>query len=171
MQRVFQMACHQFLSGAHSCSTLSDPMDCLASMPGIAITFIAPQIFRSFLRIIAVKMITSYIYIYIYIYIFFFFFWTFVLEYSRLAGEGNGHPLQYSCWEIPRTEKLQSIGWLRVRQDWATEHSNSSWLAVLWQFQVSEGTQPYMCRYPFTPTSPSHPGCHITWSRVPRAVQ
>ena len=123
-------------------------------LPGIAITFIAPQIFRSFLRIIAVKMITSYIYIYIFF--FFFFFWTFVLEYSRLAGEGNGHPLQYSCWEIPRTEKLQSIGWLRVRQDWATEHSNSSRLAVLWQFQVSEGTQPYMCRYPFTQAATLH---------------
>ena len=32
---------------------------------------------------------------------------------ERSLGEGNGNPLQYSCWEIPRTEEpdgLQSMG-------------------------------------------------------------
>ena len=32
---------------------------------------------------------------------------------GRLLGEGNGYPLQYSCWEIPWTEEpggLQSMG-------------------------------------------------------------
>ena len=37
--------------------------------------------------------------------------------------EGDGTPLQYSCLEIPWTEepgRLQSMGSLRVRHDWAT---------------------------------------------------
>ena len=32
---------------------------------------------------------------------------------GRSPGEGNGNPLQYSCWEIPRTEEpvgLLSMG-------------------------------------------------------------
>ena len=46
-----------------------------------------------------------------------------------------------------------------------------SWLAVLWYFQVnSQGTQPYTYMYPFSPKLPSHPGCHITLSRVPCAI-
>ena len=40
------------------------------------------------------------------------------------GGEGNGTPLQYSfAWKIPWTEepgRLQSMGSLRVRHDWAT---------------------------------------------------
>ena len=35
-------------------------------------------------------------------------------------GEGNGNPLQYSCWKIPCTEepgRLQSMGLLRVEHD------------------------------------------------------
>ena len=47
-----------------------------------------------------------------------------------------------------------------------------SWLAVLWYFQVnSQGTQPYTYMYPFSPKLPSHPGCRITLSRVPYAIQ
>ena len=46
-----------------------------------------------------------------------------------------------------------------------------SWLTnndCLWQFQVnSKGTQPYIYMYSFSPKLPSHPGCHITLSRVP----
>ena len=34
-----------------------------------------------------------------------------------------------------------------------------------------EETQPYIHTYPFSPKLPSHPGCHITLSRVPCAVQ
>ena len=36
-----------------------------------------------------------------------------------IFGEGNGNLLQYSCWEIPWTEKpgrLQFMGSQRVRQ-------------------------------------------------------
>ena len=33
----------------------------------------------------------------------------------------------------------------------------------------SEGTQPYMYLYPFSPKLLSHPGCHITLSRIPCA--
>ena len=34
----------------------------------------------------------------------------------------------------------------------------------------SEGTQPYICTYPFYPRPPSHPGCHMTLSRAPCAL-
>ena len=39
---------------------------------------------------------------------------------GRSPGEGNGNPLQYSCWEIPWTEepgRLQSMGSHRVGYD------------------------------------------------------
>ena len=41
---------------------------------------------------------------------------------GRSPGEGNGNPLQYYCLENPmdRGARLQSMGWQRVRQDWAT---------------------------------------------------
>ena len=42
----------------------------------------------------------------------------FALGSSKVAGEGNGTPLQYSCLENPMTEepgRLQSMGSLRVR--------------------------------------------------------
>ena len=41
-----------------------------------------------------------------------------VPESARFPGEGNGHPLQYSCWRIPWTEepgRLQSMGLQKVR--------------------------------------------------------
>ena len=47
-----------------------------------------------------------------------------------------------------------------------------SQLTMVKQFQVNcEGTQPYINMYPFSPKLPSHPGCHITLSRVPCAIQ
>ena len=39
---------------------------------------------------------------------------------GRSPGEGNGNPLQYSCWRIPWTEepgRLQSTGSERVGHD------------------------------------------------------
>ena len=39
---------------------------------------------------------------------------------GRSPGEGNGNPLQYSCWRIPWTEEpggLQSMGSQRVGHD------------------------------------------------------
>ena len=42
---------------------------------------------------------------------------------DSIFGEGNGTPLQYSCWKILWMEepgRLQSMGLLRVRYDWAT---------------------------------------------------
>ena len=44
-------------------------------------------------------------------------------EWGRSPGEGNGNPLQYSCWRILWTEEpggLQSMGLQRVRHDWVT---------------------------------------------------
>ena len=46
-----------------------------------------------------------------------------------------------------------------------------SQLTMLWSFQVnSKGAQPYIYMYPFSPKPPSHPGCHITLSRVSCAI-
>ena len=45
---------------------------------------------------------------------------------SDISGEGNGTPLQYFAWKIPRIEepgRLQSMGSLRVEYDWATSLS------------------------------------------------
>ena len=42
---------------------------------------------------------------------------------GRSAGGGNGNPLQYFAWEIPRTEEpggLQSTGLQRVGHNLAT---------------------------------------------------
>ena len=47
---------------------------------------------------------------------------------TRIPGEDNGTPLQYSCLENPWMEepgRLQSMGSLRVRCDWATSLSLS----------------------------------------------
>ena len=44
---------------------------------------------------------------------------------GRVPGGGNGNPLQYFYWEIPRTEEPggpQPMGPQRVRHHWATEH-------------------------------------------------
>ena len=43
------------------------------------------------------------------------------MEISALIGEGNGIPLQYSCWKLPWTEepgRLQSMGSLSMGHDW-----------------------------------------------------
>ena len=48
---------------------------------------------------------------------------------GRSSEEGNGNPLQYSCWEIPRTEELgglQSMGLQTVGQDLATKQCGSA---------------------------------------------
>ena len=45
---------------------------------------------------------------------------------GRSPGEGNGNPLQYSCWKIPwmvEPGRLQSMGSQRVRHDWMTSLS------------------------------------------------
>ena len=43
-----------------------------------------------------------------------------------MSGEGNGTPLQYSCWKIPWMQEpggLQPVGLRKVRHDWATSLS------------------------------------------------
>ena len=93
---------------------------------------------------------------------------------SRKSPEGwNGNPLQYSCLEI----SMDRGAWwatsprvARVGHNWATEHCSQ--LTMLWWYQVdSKGSQPYIHMYPFSPKLPSDPGCHITLSRVPCAIQ
>ena len=50
---------------------------------------------------------------------------------ERSSGEGNGHPdFSIPAWRIPRTEEpdgLQSTRPQRVRLDWVTNTSTSSW--------------------------------------------
>ena len=50
---------------------------------------------------------------------------------GRSPGEGNGNPLQYSCWEIPWTEepgRLQFMGSQRVGHDLATKQHHQQLL-------------------------------------------
>ena len=52
--------------------------------------------------------------------------WLFNMLSRFVIGKGNGTPLQYSCLENPWMEqpgRLQSMGSLRVRHDWATSLS------------------------------------------------
>ena len=47
---------------------------------------------------------------------------------GRFLGEGNGYPLQYSCWEIPWTEEpgeLQSMGLQELDTTEVTEHQHN----------------------------------------------
>ena len=37
---------------------------------------------------------------------------------GRSPGEGNGDPLQYSCWEIPRTEEPGGLQSLASQKGW-----------------------------------------------------
>jgi len=49
--------------------------------------------------------------------------WDQCLDWEDNPGEGNGYPLQCSCWWIPWTgepDGLQSMGLQRVRHDWVT---------------------------------------------------
>ena len=56
-------------------------------------------------------------------------------------GEGNGNPLQCSCWENPRDRgawwagRLQSMGSLRVGHDWVTSISLFSFMHWRWKWQ------------------------------------
>ena len=46
---------------------------------------------------------------------------------GRAPGEGNGSPLQGSCWEIQWTEKLQPTGWQsRTQFKWLNNNSHYS---------------------------------------------
>ena len=56
-----------------------------------------------------------------------------ILALGRSRGEGNGNPLQDSCWRIPRMEEpggLQSVGLQKVGRDWATCHFQ----CIIWSF-------------------------------------
>ena len=83
-------------------------------------------------------------------------------ELGQTSGDGEGQGSLACCNPWGRKES-DTTGQLT--------NNNNSWLTMLWEFQVgSEETQPYILN-PFSPKLPSHPGCHITWSRVPCAIQ
>ena len=52
--------------------------------------------------------------------------------------------------------------------DWTTTKSMNS---VVTDSGEQQGTQPYTHVHTFSPKPPSHPGCHITLSRIPSAIQ
>ena len=62
---------------------------------------------------------------------------------ERSPGEENGNALQYSCLENPmnggawRPTGLQSIGSQRVRHNWTTSFSLSSWHETIWLAEYS----------------------------------
>ena len=61
------------------------------------------------------------------------------------GGEGNGTPLQYSCLENPWTEepgRLQSMGSLRVGNDWATSLSLFTFMHWRRKWQPTPGFLP-----------------------------
>ena len=66
-----------------------------------------------------------------------------ILGSKRSPGEENGNALQYSCLENPmnggawRPTGLQSIGSQRVRQNWTTSFSLSSWHETIWLAEYS----------------------------------
>ena len=94
---------------------------------------------------------------------------------GRSPGGQHGNPLQYSCLKNPRG---RGAWWAIVHRvtksrtqlkQLSTNTHTYSWLTMFWWFQVnSKGTQPYIYMYPFSPILLSHPGCHITSSRVKR---
>ena len=52
---------------------------------------------------------------------------------GRSPGEGNGNPLRYSCWKIPRTEEsegLQSMGLQRVGHDLVSEQKQDFYAKI-----------------------------------------
>ena len=88
---------------------------------------------------------------------------------GRTRGEGNGYTLQSSCLESPMDRGARRATVHTVAKSW-TQLSTYS-LLVLLQFQVNnKGTQPYVYMHP-KPQTLSHPGWHITLSRVPCAMQ
>ena len=57
-----------------------------------------------------------------------------ILGWGRSPGEGNGNPLQYSCWEIAWTEErgeLQSTESGRVSQDLVTKQEECVYKVLL----------------------------------------
>ena len=59
-------------------------------------------------------------------------------ELGRSPGEGNGNPVQYSCWRIPWREEpdgLQSVRSQRVRHAWTTNTSSSNCMR-LWPYSL-----------------------------------
>ena len=49
---------------------------------------------------------------------------------GRSPGEGNGYPLQYSCWRIPmdRGAWQATVPGVAKRHDWTTKYSTAQWV-------------------------------------------
>ena len=94
--------------------------------------------------------------------------------------KGNSTPTGGKVWSFLflKNNSLFYIGVLLACCDsWGRKELDTTerliwsdcWLTMFWWFQVdSKGDLPYM--YPFSSKLPSHPGCHITLSRVPCAL-
>ena len=51
---------------------------------------------------------------------------------GRPAGEGNGNPLQYSCWRIPWVEEHGYNAWGRKESDFTV-----TWILLPWRYATS----------------------------------
>ena len=96
---------------------------------------------------------------------------------SLCSGEGNGNPLQCSCLENPRDggarwAAIYGVTQSRTRLTWLSSSSSSSIAdkKLCDSFKWTIKGLRYICMYPFSPRHPSYPGCHVTLSRVPRAI-
>ena len=92
----------------------------------------------------------------------------------KLTPSRATRPRAY-CWTLPRVCAALLRWWLTGTLSFFFTFYfvlGYSQLTTLWLFQVkSKGTQPYTYMDPLCPRPPSHPGCHLTLSRVPCAIQ
>ena len=97
---------------------------------------------------------------------------------GRSPGEGNGHPLQYSCLENPRGQR-SLVGYSPRGRRSRTRRSDSHSCGCStmcrglykWFPLCSKVTQLLVCTYPLFFGFPSYEGHHRALSRVPCAVQ
>ena len=101
-------------------------------------------------------------------------------RHPRFGHRTGNAALKYLLWlfkaEIPQLEDLLEVhrgpSFFSFFIFFNIFYFVLSWFTTLWSFQAnSEGTQPYIYMYPFSPKVPSYPGCHITLNRVPCAIQ
>ena len=103
------------------------------------------------------------------------------LQADSLPAETQGKPMntgEGSLSLLQQTFPTQELNWGLLHCRWIlyqlSYHGSHIGVQQIKNVNFklnSKGTQPYIYMYPFSPKLPSHPGCCITLSRVPCAVQ